>query len=80
MFFLGVEPIYTSAKDAIASLYRVPKKLKTHIKYIQRQGERFSTVFTDAGKTLMEKMTPDEFEDMISITGDEYFGKMRYEY
>jgi hypothetical protein len=45
MFFLGVNPEHNNAKDAIASLYRVPKKLRSHIKYIQRQGERFSTVF-----------------------------------
>jgi hypothetical protein len=54
--------------------------LKKHIKYIQRQGERFSTVFTDAGKELITKLKPEELEDMVSITGDEYFGKMRYEY
>ena len=50
MFFLGCDPKYNKAKDAIASMYRLPKKLIPHIKYIQRQGERFSTVLTDEGK------------------------------
>ena len=80
MFFLGVEPTNTNAKDAIASLYRIPQKLKKHIKYIQRQGERFSTAFTPKGKGLLSKLSPEDLADMTSITGDEYFAKMRYEY
>jgi len=82
MFFLGVENKHTNAKDAIASLYRVPKKLKQHIKYIQRQGERFSTVFDELGtKMLKEKqLNQSDIQDVISITGDEYFSKMQYEY
>jgi hypothetical protein len=80
MFFLGVESKHDNAKDAIASLYRVPKKLKPHIKYIQRQGERFSTTFDENGKTLMKTLTKEEVGDLIPISGDEYFSKMRYEY
>lgn len=80
MFFLGVEPTHKTAKDAIASLYRVPKKLKPYIKYIQRQGERFSTVFNDAGKQLVNTLSKEDLADMTAISGDEYFAKMRYEY
>jgi len=80
MFFLGVEPIYNSAKEAIASLYPIPRKLKSHIKYIQRQGERFSTVFDEDGKALMGGLSEEDLADMVSIGGDEYFSKMRYEY
>ena len=80
MFFLGVEPHHTSAKDAIASLYRIPRKLKNEIKYIQRQGERFSTVFTDNGKNIMKSLSEDDVSDLVSISGDEYFNLMTYEY
>jgi hypothetical protein len=82
MFFLGVEPKYTNAKDAIASLYRIPKKLKNHIKYIQRQGERYSTVFDDEGTYMLKnnKLTKNDIQDTVTISGDEYFKKMRYEY
>lgn len=80
MFFLGVDHIQENAKDAIASLYRIPVKLKNHIKYIQRQGERFSTVLTEDGKKLVKSLTKEELADMTHISGDEYFYKMRYEY
>lgn len=80
MFYLGVHPKYNHAKEAIASLYQVPKKLKDHIKYIQRQGERFSTVFTNKGMGIMENMSKEEFLDLVSISGDQYFDLMRYEY
>lgn len=80
MFFLGVEERHTNAKDAIASLYRVPKKMKPYIKYIQRQGERFSTVFTSEGKEIVKKLSKEDLADMTSISGEEYFSKMRYEY
>lgn len=80
MFFLGVAPKYTNAKDAIASLYKVPEKLSPHIKYINRQGERFSTILTDEGKKIRKEMTPEEWSDLTSITGEEYFSLMRYEY
>lgn len=39
MFFLGVEPTNTNAKDAIASLYTVPRILAGQIKAIARQGK-----------------------------------------
>jgi len=82
MFFLGVEPKYTTAKDAIASLYRVPKLLKNNIKYIQRQGERFSTVFDEQGNNLLKSgaLTEQEMQNTVTINGDEYFSKMKYEY
>jgi hypothetical protein len=80
MFFLGVSSEHRTAKDAIASLYRVPRILKQHIKEINRQGERYSTTFTDEGTAVMKGMTKEQTEDLVSITGEEYFAKMKYEY
>lgn len=82
MFFLGIDPENNNAKDGIASLYRVPRKLKNNIKYIQRQGERFSTVFDKIGTDNLKsgKLTKADIQDMVTITGVEYFNKMRYEY
>ena len=80
MFFLCVDPSNTNAKDAIASLYRVPAKLKDEIKYIQRQGERFSTVFTDKGKEVLKSMDKKEIAELTHISGDKYFSKLKYEY
>lgn len=80
MFFLCVSPDNTTAKDAIASLYRVPKKLIGEIKYIQRQGERYSTVFTDAGKELLNSLTQEDISDLVPVTGDQYFSQLKYEY
>ena len=82
MFFLGIDPVNENAKDGIASLYRVPKKLKANIKYIQRQGERFSTVFDDQGTLLLKegKLSKEDIQDTVAITGDEYFGKIKFEY
>lgn len=80
MFFLGCEPEFTSSKDAIASLYRVPVELRNHIKYIQRQGEVFSTVFTEDGMKILKTLSQEQLRDTTTITGDEYFTLMRYEY
>jgi hypothetical protein len=80
MFFLGVSSEYNNAKDAIASLYRIPKKLKPYIQEINRQGERFSTCLTKKGKDLIKTLPKNDIEDLISITGDEYFSKIKYEY
>ena len=80
MFFLSVDPINSNAKDAIASLYRVPKKLISEIKYIQRQGERFSTVFTDKGMTLLKSLSKEDISDLTHISGNKYFSLMKYEY
>jgi hypothetical protein len=80
MFFLGVNPAHTNAKDAIASLYTIPTKLKPHIKGIARQGERFSTTFTDKGAKILKELTSDELKETTSITGDEYFSLMTYEF
>jgi len=82
MFFLGVEPEQRNAKDAIASLYTVPRLFKDKIVSISRQGEKFSTVFTEDVMTGLKNGTysTEELQDYVSISGDEYFGKMRYEY
>ena len=80
MFFLGVNSEHNNAKDAIASLYRVPRKLKQHITHINRQGERFSTNFTKYGLALLKTLDKKDIEDLVSISGSEYFGKIKYEY
>ena len=80
MFFLAVDPINNNAKDAIASLYRVPRKLLSEIKYIQRQGERFSTVFTEEGKSILKTLSEFDISDLAHIDGDSYFKLMQYEY
>lgn len=80
MFYLGVEPSNKNAKDAIASLYRVPRKLKNHIKYINRQGERFSTIFDEEGTKILKTLSKEDVADTVTISGDEYFNYMRYEY
>ena len=83
MFFLGVDPSHENAKDAIASLYRVPKILKDNIVSISRQGEKFSTVFDE---NTTKKLENNEYslEDLknnyISLSGEEYFNLMNYEY
>lgn len=80
MFFLGVNPSHTNAKDAIASLYSIPKKLVNEITSIQRQGEIFSTNFTENGLKLLENMNSEEIADVVSISGDRYFDLIKYEY
>jgi len=80
MFFLGVAPENKNAKDAIASLYRIPSKLKSHIKSIARQGERFSTTFTDAGTKIMKSLSESDTANLVSINGNDYFKLMSYEY
>ena len=80
MFFLGVNPENTNAKDAIASLYQIPKKLKDEIISIQRQGEVFSTNFTQKGLSLLKKMKQEDIQDMTSISGNDYFKLIQYEH
>ena len=80
MFFLGVNPDNNNAKDAIASLYQIPVKLKDEIISIQRQGEVFSTNFTQKGLSLLKKMKQEDIQDMTSISGSDYFKLIQYEY
>jgi hypothetical protein len=80
MFFLSVSPTNTNAKDAIASLYRVPAKLIKHIKGISRQGERYFTVFTEEGNEVLDKLSKEEVADLKSIPGKQYFSLMTYEF
>ena len=80
MFFLFCENQYTNAKDAIASLCRIPKKMQGHLLYLQRQGERFSAVWSEEGKLIRKNMTQDDLQDTVALSGDEYFEKMRFEY
>lgn len=80
MFFLGADTSINNAKDAIASLYRIPKKLVDEIKYINRQGERFSTVFTEKGYKILKTLSKEDIGDLTHISGDKYFSLIRYEY
>ena len=80
MFFLGVDESHKNAKDAIASLYRIPSKLKNHIKSISRQGERFSTILTEQGKEILTTLSEEEIADVDGLKGNEYFEKMQYEF
>jgi hypothetical protein len=80
MFFLGVNPNNTNAKDAIASLYSIPKKLVNEITSIQRQGEVFSTNFTDKGLSLIKSMSKKDLQDTTGISGEKYFSLIKYEY
>jgi len=54
--------------------------LRDHIKYIQRQGERFSTVFDEKGTQTLKTISKKAVEDVVTISGDEYFNKLTYEY
>lgn len=82
MFFLGCEPTFKSAKNAIASLYQIPKVLVNKIKTISRQGEKFSTTFDDitTEKLRNGEYLPEELNEYVSISGDKYFKLMSYEY
>ena len=80
MFFLGVHPDNTNAKDAIASLYTCPKILINEIKSISRQGEKYCTTFTKKGLLLLSKATKEEIADLSAISGENYFKLIKYEY
>lgn len=79
-FFLGVQPEETNAKDAIASLYRIPTQLKDKIVSFSRQGEKFSTIFDQETTTKIANSEFGEFEDYTSLTGDEYFSLIENEF
>ena len=82
LFFLGADPSNTNAKDAIASLYRVPKILKNNIVSILRQGEMYSTIFDKSSteKLKNNKFSLEELNNLVSLSGEEYFSKIKYEY
>ena len=82
MFFLGVSPVLNNAKDAIASLCQVPVKLKDKLTSITRQGEIFSFNFTEEGIELLRnnKLSKSDFQNVVSLTGNEYFNKIKFEY
>jgi hypothetical protein len=82
MFFLGVEPTHTKAKDAIASLYQVPRILVDKISAINRQGEVFSTVFDEETTQDLKngKYTDEQLKTYTNVSGDTYFKLMKYEY
>ena len=79
MFFLGVDPTNSTAKNAIASLYQVPTQVKDKIVSISRQGEKFSTTF-DEETTEKIRLGQVDLSSYSSISGDEYFSKITYEF
>jgi len=82
MFFLGVHESITNAKDGIASLCQVPSKLHKHLTSINRQGEMFSFNFDKKGTEMLknEELSKQDFENVVSLSGDEYFSKLKFEY
>jgi hypothetical protein len=80
MFFLGVDSTNKTAKDAIASLYRIPIKLKPFIKSISRQGERFSTILNEEGKELLSTLSEKDISEVSGLTGSAYFKLIQYEF
>lgn len=80
MFFLGVSSEYNNAKDAIASLARIPRKLKPYLKNLMRQGERVVSTYTKEGWDVYKKLKKEDIEDLVSLDGNMYFKKMSYEY
>ena len=53
--------------EAVASTCRVHKSVKNQIKEIKRQGDIFLV-------ELNNDVTPEENEEMVPLTADEYFG------
>jgi hypothetical protein len=82
IFFLGVDPIMNNAKDAIASLYQIPKILKEKLVSISRQGEKFSSTFDSETTKKLEnnEFTPKELSEYTNLSGEDYFNLMTYEY
>ena len=42
--------------------------------------EIFSTNFTEKGLSLLKNMNKEDIQDMTSISGDDYFNLIKYEY
>ena len=82
MFMLGVHPSFNDAKSAISSLCQIPIKLKPHLKTIARQGEIYSFTFDNIGTDLLKnkELSKDDFQNVVSLKGDEYFSKLKFEY
>ena len=79
IFFLGVNEDITNAKDAIASLCQIPLDLKDNLITITRCGEIYSFNFDEKG---VEKIKNNQIniENVVSLTGNEYFSKLIWEY
>lgn len=81
MSFISVDPANSNAKDAIASLYKLPRKLKEHIAVINRQsglGSLYRSNFTEEGSRVSETLTESEEMDLVNLDGDTYFSKINY--
>lgn len=76
-FMLAVKNEISKAKDAPASLVRVPKALHSHIEAIRRQGEKYTYAWdidVDS-KEWKEKWN----SELTPLTGELYFDKLVYE-
>jgi hypothetical protein len=79
IFFLGVHESMKNAKDAIASLCQIPFDLKDNLESITRCGEIYSFNFDEKGvKKIKNKKV--NIENVVSLTGNEYFSKLIWEY
>ena len=80
MFYLGVEPINTNAKDSIASLCVLPRKLIPYLEEIRRQGEIFSTTYSEEGLAILKSIEERDIKDLVPLDGNNYFTRITYEY
>lgn len=80
MFFLGVQPFVKTAKEAVGTLLHLPKKLLPHLKSINRQGELYSTNYTEKGLEILKTLSKEDIADTEPVGGDLYFKLMEYEY
>lgn len=79
MFFLGVNNEIDNAKDAIASLCQVPSELKDNLVSITRCGEIYSFNFDEKGINKIKNSCID-VENVVSLSGNDYFKKLIWEY
>jgi hypothetical protein len=79
MFFLGVNPNNINAKDAIASLCQVPIEIKNELIEIRRVGEIFNFSFSQKATKLL-KENKVNINKTVSLSGNDYFSKLTYEY
>lgn len=77
MFFLQVYNSITKAKDAAASLIRIPEELHSHLTGLYRQGEKYIAEFDieETDPVFQEKMsTVPRF-----LSGKQYYDVLKYE-
>lgn len=80
LFFLGIPPTVKTAKEAMGNLLHLPKKLLPYLKSINRQGELYSTNYTEEGLEILKTLSKEDIADTEPVGGDIYFSRMEYEY